>query len=152
MILNNQQYKNKARTLENTKYHELLRQYIVEGKLCPTIKYLLYNDIQRFVTMGGDLGEDEKKAIKFLHEEAPNPCWGSPENVRKWVKVRPRKYALWQTKRYLENVFKTTGFGCKRYLIEYYGGDDLKEIGESCGFVLSDVKYDTFKIIKEKHT
>lgn len=67
--------------------HEGLIEYIVQRR--PTGGFLaavLTNDLQQAAVRADEVNARHlREIVLFLHNDAPAPCWGSPERVNAWL-------------------------------------------------------------------
>lgn len=67
--------------------HEGLIAYIVEGRVPGSfLAAVLSNDLKNAVAFADDENRCAlPQIIRWLYNEAPNPCWGSPEKFGAWL-------------------------------------------------------------------
>ena len=67
-------------------YREGMRRYIEEGILPGSfLMAILSNDLYSSVAQCSGPIEYLEIVVKWLYNEAPSRCWGSPKQVRDWI-------------------------------------------------------------------
>lgn len=67
-------------------YREGMRRYIEEGILPGFfLVAILSNDLYASVAQCSGPMDDVKSVVRWIYNEAPSRCWGSPEQVRDWI-------------------------------------------------------------------
>ncbi len=67
-------------------YREGMRRYVEEGILPGSfLMAILSNDLYSSVAQCSGPIEYLEIVVKWLYNEAPSRCWGSPKQVRDWI-------------------------------------------------------------------
>ena len=72
---------------------ETLYNYIDEG--CPTGGFLnavLSNNLKESFGRADNFNQEHlHDIVQFLYNEAPGPCWGSPDKVKAWIEKHKKR-------------------------------------------------------------